>query len=195
MSNSTSVPKPLFICHSHCVIVADDGPSRPGRSTARSKMTRYSCLGSSRRPSKGEKTGHTVWPHESSSGCGMCVVHELNPSQWSHLQPRYLEPAASILPYLPRYAISMSLAQLRTYFFSHCHGFSVMYEALASADGARFRKECRQAGKAICAWTVNGKEEMRQCARWEIQSVISDKPDQWRKIKDEVGLRVQAPHS
>ncbi|KAK1922443.1 PLC-like phosphodiesterase [Papiliotrema laurentii] len=100
--------------------------------------------------------------------------------------PRYLEPAASILPYLPRYAISMSLAQLRTYFFSHCHGFSVMYEALASADGARFRKECRQAGKAICAWTVNGKEEMRQCARWEIQSVISDKPDQWRKIKDEI---------
>ena len=65
-----------------------------------------------------------------------------------------------------------------------------MYEALASTDGARFRKECRDAGKVICAWTVNSKEEMRQCARWGIKSVISDKPAQWRRIKQEVGLAV-----
>lgn len=63
-----------------------------------------------------------------------------------------------------------------------------MYEALASVDGARFRKECKDAGKSICAWTVNSKEEMRQCARWEIMSIISDKPDQWRDIKKEVSV-------
>jgi hypothetical protein len=82
----------------------------------------------------------------------------------------------------------MSIPQLRSYFFDHCHGFSVMYEALASADGARFRKECADAGKLICAWTVNSKEEMRQCARWGIMSIISDKPAQWKDIKKEVSL-------
>lgn len=80
----------------------------------------------------------------------------------------------------------MSIAQIRAYFFEHCHGFSVMYEALASSDGAKFRAECLAADKAICAWTVNGKEEMRQCARWGIKSIISDKPDQWRDIKRQV---------
>lgn len=63
-----------------------------------------------------------------------------------------------------------------------------MYEALASADGARFRKECKEAGKSICAWTVNLSEEMRQCARWGILSIISDKPDLWKRIKNEVSM-------
>ena len=80
----------------------------------------------------------------------------------------------------------MSLAQLRQYFFAYCHGCSVMYEVLASADGARFRQECRDAGKSICSWTVNGKEEMRQCARWNLNAIITDKPEQWREIKKEV---------
>lgn len=102
--------------------------------------------------------------------------------------PRYIEPATRILPYLPRYAISMSIAQARAYFFHHCHGFSIMYEALASKDGDRFRAECKVAGKAICAWTVNSREEMRQCARWELQSIISDKPGVWREIKRQVRL-------
>lgn len=82
----------------------------------------------------------------------------------------------------------MSIPQARSYFFDHCHGFSIMYEALASADGARFRKECKEAGKSICAWTVNLSEEMRQCARWGIMSIISDKPDLWRRIKNEVSM-------
>ena len=101
-------------------------------------------------------------------------------------QPRYLEPASEILPYLPRFAISMSITEIREYFFDHCHGFSIMYEVLASAEGSKFRKECKAAGKDLCSWTVNSKEEMRQCARWGIKSIISDKPAQWRSIKQHV---------
>lgn len=82
----------------------------------------------------------------------------------------------------------MDISQCRKYFFNICHGFSIRYEALATSEGARFRQECKAAGKKICSWTVNDPEEMRQCARWGIASVISDKPDLWRKIRLDVGL-------
>ncbi|OCF44948.1 glycerophosphodiesterase [Kwoniella heveanensis CBS 569] len=100
--------------------------------------------------------------------------------------PKFIQPAVSILPYLPRFAITMSIPQARKYFFENCHGFSVMYEALASSTGAKFRAECQKNGKQICAWTVNDPEEMRQCGRWGIRSVISDKPDVWREIRKEI---------
>ncbi len=80
----------------------------------------------------------------------------------------------------------MSIPQVRSYFFDKCHGFSVWYHQLASADGAKFRAECAAAGKEICTWTVNGREEMLQCARWGIYSIISDKPELWRDIKKEL---------
>jgi phosphatidylglycerol phospholipase C len=81
----------------------------------------------------------------------------------------------------------MSIPEARKHFFKHVHGFSVRYEYLASAQGERFRKECAAENKGLCVWTVNGREEMRNCARWGVKSVISDKPDVWREIKKEVG--------
>jgi hypothetical protein len=80
----------------------------------------------------------------------------------------------------------MSIPQVRQYFFNNCHGFSLMYEVLASKKGEEFRKECKELNKEICAWTVNGKEEMRECVRWGVKSIISDKPDQWRAIKKDI---------
>ncbi|KAK4686292.1 phosphatidylglycerol phospholipase C, partial [Tremellales sp. Uapishka_1] len=100
--------------------------------------------------------------------------------------PKFIVPATEILPYLPRYAISMSLTETRKYFFDKCHGFSIMYEVLASSEGQKFRRECEAAGKEICCWTVNEKEEMRQCTRWGIKSVISDKPDLWRQVRKQI---------
>ncbi|TXT13585.1 hypothetical protein VHUM_00952 [Vanrija humicola] len=97
--------------------------------------------------------------------------------------PKFIEPAADILPDLKRFCISMSIPQVRKYFYDKCHGFSVWYHPLASADGAKFREECRKAGKEICTWTVNGREEMINCARWGIYSIISDKPELWRDVK------------
>ncbi|WWC73276.1 uncharacterized protein I206_107242 [Kwoniella pini CBS 10737] len=100
--------------------------------------------------------------------------------------PKFITPAVNILPYLPRYAISMSIDQCRKYFFDVCHGFSIMYTALASTEGSKFRKECQEKGKWICAWTVNDIEEMKSCGRWGIRSVISDKPELWREIRKEI---------
>ncbi|WVR09202.1 hypothetical protein IAU60_006264 [Kwoniella sp. DSM 27419] len=100
--------------------------------------------------------------------------------------PKFIHPATTILPFLPRFAITMSIPQARKYFFENVHGFSVLYEALASSAGAKFLAECKASGKDICAWTVNSGEEMRQCSRWGIRSVISDKPELWREIKAEI---------
>ncbi len=41
-------------------------------------------------------------------------------------------------------------------------------------------------GKSVCAWTVNDREEMRECARWGLKSVISDRPAVWMEVKAEV---------
>lgn len=97
--------------------------------------------------------------------------------------PKFIEPAAEILPGLRRFCISMSIPQVRKYFYDKCHGFSVWFRPLQSAEGRAFREECRKAGKEICTWTVNSREEMLQCARWGIYSIISDKPELWRQIK------------
>jgi len=97
--------------------------------------------------------------------------------------PKFLEPAATILPFMRRFCISMSIPEIRKYFWNHCQGFSVWYRQLDTPDGARFRAECAAAGKEICAWTVNGRDEMLQCARWGIYSIITDKPELWRELK------------
>lgn len=102
------------------------------------------------------------------------------------IQPSFIAPAIDILPFLPRYSISMSLQQVRRYFFNSCHGFSMRYEILASTDGARFRRECREKGKNLCVWTVNDPEDMREAARWGVKAVITDKPSVWMEIKAEV---------
>ncbi|KAL7422707.1 hypothetical protein Q5752_001998 [Cryptotrichosporon argae] len=100
--------------------------------------------------------------------------------------PKFIAPATTILPYVPRYAITMSLPQARRYFFGAVHGFSVWYRQLATADGARFRAECAAARKPVCAWTVNDRHDMVECARWGVQSVISDKPELWRDVVREI---------
>jgi phosphatidylglycerol phospholipase C len=97
--------------------------------------------------------------------------------------PKFLQPAAEILPFVRRFCISMSIEQVRKHFWHQCHGFSMWYHQLASEEGARFRAECAAAGKEICAWTVNGREDMLQCARWGVYSIITDKPELWRDLK------------
>ena len=72
-------------------------------------------------------------------------------------QPKFLLPAARQLPYLPRYAISMTLADAKRYFWNSVHGFSMYYEGLATREGQLFIAECKAEGRSVCAWTVNTK--------------------------------------
>ena len=103
-------------------------------------------------------------------------------------QPKFIQPAVAHLPFLPRYAISMSPSDARAYFWPAVHGFSMYFSALGTPAGQAFLAECKAAGKAVCSWTVNGEEQMRECARWGVDSVISDKPGLWRKVKGQVRL-------
>jgi phosphatidylglycerol phospholipase C len=71
----------------------------------------------------------------------------------------------------------MSIPTVREYFFTHCNGFSMYFPTLLSAEGEAFRRECAARGKKITVWTVNDPEEMKECLRWGVQAVITDKPD------------------
>ena len=92
-------------------------------------------------------------------------------------QPKFIKPAQTHLPFLPRYAICMSVPTVREYFFTQCDGFSMYFPTLLSAEGEAFRRECAARGKKITVWTVNKESEMKECLRWGVQAVITDKPD------------------
>ncbi|KAJ9094631.1 hypothetical protein QFC19_007844 [Naganishia cerealis] len=100
--------------------------------------------------------------------------------------PKFIEPAQNHLPFLPRYAICMSIPTVREYFFTSCDGFSVCFPPLLSAEGAIFRAECAKRGKKIAVWTVNDAEEMKECLRWGVQAVITDNPDVTVALVDKV---------
>jgi hypothetical protein len=108
----------------------------------------------------------------------------------SHLcvQPKFIEPAQQHLPFLPRYAICMSIPTVREYFFTSCHGFSMYFPTLISAEGVEFRAECARRGKKVTVWTVNKEEEMKECLRWGVQAVITDNPDITVGLVDKVRL-------
>lgn len=62
------------------------------------------------------------------------------------------------------------------------------FPMLMSADGQRFLEDCKAAGKEVCAWTVNGREEMVWCARWGVKAIITDRVAFCVGVRNEVGL-------
>jgi carbon monoxide dehydrogenase subunit G len=80
----------------------------------------------------------------------------------------------------------MSVPTVREYFFTQCDGFSMYFPTLLSAEGEAFRRECATRGKKITVWTVNDPEEMKECLRWGVQAVITDKPDVTVGLVDQV---------
>jgi hypothetical protein len=80
----------------------------------------------------------------------------------------------------------MSIPTVREYFFTQCDGFSMYFPTLLSAEGEAFRRECATRGNKITVWTVNDPEEMKECLRWGVQAVITDKPDVTVGLVDQV---------
>lgn len=74
--------------------------------------------------------------------------------------PSFLPHAKTHLPYCRRSYIGQSIAFARKYFWDSCDVFSIKFSTLAMADGAKFRKDCKAAGKGVMAWTVNDPEHM-----------------------------------
>ena len=80
--------------------------------------------------------------------------------------PSFLPHAKAHLPYCRRSYIGQSIAVARKYFWDSCDAFSIKISTFAMADGAKFRKDCKAAGKRVMAWTVNDPEhmvEVRSC--------------------------------
>lgn len=74
--------------------------------------------------------------------------------------PKFITPAQRFLPSLRLSHIGMSTKIAREYFWDACDSFSLSFSCLLSDAGERFRRECREAGKALMVWTVNRREEM-----------------------------------
>jgi phosphatidylglycerol phospholipase C len=91
-------------------------------------------------------------------------------------QPKFILAAKRHLPFIPLYAICMSVATVRSFFFP----------ALYSADGKRFRDEARAAGKKITVFTVNDRSEMLECIRWGVRAVITDEPSKMVSLQEQV---------
>jgi glycerophosphoryl diester phosphodiesterase len=52
--------------------------------------------------------------------------------------------------------------------------------------GARFIKECREAGKEITVWTVNDVHEIKIAMGWGIKAILTDHVAAYDKLKKEV---------
>lgn len=87
--------------------------------------------------------------------------------------PSFLPHAKANLPYCRRSYIGSDIAVARKYFWDSCDVFSIKFSTLGMADGAKFRKDCKQAGKRVMAWTVNEPEHMVEV--WIIRERVSFK--------------------
>ncbi|KAF5321274.1 hypothetical protein D9619_000550 [Psilocybe cf. subviscida] len=97
--------------------------------------------------------------------------------------PAFLAPAKRWLSYCRRAHIGCSVAIARRWFWEDCEAFSMAFQSLATLDGARFRKECKAAGKKVMVWTVNEPIEMMEAARWEVDAILTDVTKTWLNLR------------
>ncbi|RPD66867.1 PLC-like phosphodiesterase [Lentinus tigrinus ALCF2SS1-7] len=97
--------------------------------------------------------------------------------------PSFLPHAKTHLPYCRRSYIGQDIAVARKYFWDSCDVFSIKFSTLAMADGAKFRKDCKAAGKKVMAWTVNNPEHMVEAVRWGIDVIITDVTKTWLDLR------------
>ncbi|KAH9899561.1 PLC-like phosphodiesterase [Cubamyces lactineus] len=112
--------------------------------------------------------------------------------------PSFLPHAKAHLPYCRRSYIGQDIAVARKYFWDSCDVFSIRFSTLAMADGAKFRKDCKQAGKRVMAWTVNDPEHMVEAVRWGIDVIITDTTKTWLDLRSALEVdydKIAAQHS
>ncbi|KAH9943177.1 PLC-like phosphodiesterase [Epithele typhae] len=112
--------------------------------------------------------------------------------------PSFLPHAKAHLPYCRRSYIGYSISTARKFFWDSCDVFSINFAALALADGAKFRKDCKAAGKQIMAWTVNDPAHMVEAARWGIDVIITDTTKTWLDLRSALQVdydNIAAQHS
>lgn len=100
--------------------------------------------------------------------------------------PVFIRPALTHLPRLRRYHIGVSTKLARQYFWDACEGFSMRFAMLVGYEGQKFIRDCREAGKEVCVWTVNDPSEQKTAISWGVQAVLTDKVAAFVKLRAEV---------
>ncbi|QRV87262.1 glycerophosphoryl diester phosphodiesterase [Ceratobasidium sp. AG-Ba] len=100
--------------------------------------------------------------------------------------PKFIEPAKRIFPMLRLAHIGQSPMIAREYFWDSCEAFSIDFSSLSSADGEKFRKDCKAAGKRILVWTVNKREEMIEAACWGVDVILTDVTSVWLELRSQL---------
>ncbi|OBZ70365.1 hypothetical protein A0H81_09643 [Grifola frondosa] len=65
----------------------------------------------------------------------------------------------------------------------YCRRSHIGFDALATWEGAKFREECKQAGKKIMAWTVNEPAYMVEAVRWGVDVILTDVTKTWLDLR------------
>jgi len=95
----------------------------------------------------------------------------------------FIEHAKAHLPYCQRSYIGNSIEIARKYFWDSCDVFSMKFAVLTTADGEKFRRECKVAGKKIMVWTVNEPVQMVEAVRWGIDVILTDVTQTWLDLR------------
>ncbi|CEL59273.1 glycerophosphoryl diester phosphodiesterase [Rhizoctonia solani AG-1 IB] len=100
--------------------------------------------------------------------------------------PKFIEPAQRLMPTLRRAHIGQNPHIAREYFWDSCESFSIDFSSLSSAEGEKFRKECKASGKKLLVWTVNRREEMIEAARWGVDAILTDVTSVWLELRKQL---------
>jgi len=97
--------------------------------------------------------------------------------------PRFVTAAKVHIPYCKRSHIGAVPDIARKYFWNDCDAFSMWFPGLTTADGERFRQECKKAGKQLMVWTVNNPAEMMEAVRWGVDAILTDVTKTWHDLR------------
>jgi len=97
--------------------------------------------------------------------------------------PRFLAFAKDRLPYCRRSHIGNSIQLARQYFWDDVEVFSMSFAALTTAEGQKFRSDCKASGKKVMVWTVNDPEHMMEAVRWGVDVILTDFTRRWLGLR------------
>lgn len=100
--------------------------------------------------------------------------------------PKFIPYALAYVPELTRVHIGGSPSIARQYFWPWVEGFSVHFDALATAEGRVFFRDAKAAGKLVTVWTVNRADEMVVSARWGADAVLTDNTALFRQLRQDL---------
>lgn len=101
--------------------------------------------------------------------------------------PKFMEPAKTILPDLKRCFIGVLLDLAESpIIFDNVEAFSIAFPFLCSPQGLLFRQKVNKAGKGLYVWTLNRQEEWVESAEWQVDVVMTDKPDAYLVVRQAI---------